>query len=174
MAQAADGMGWIHESTLARLVEVPRSTYQTWDSEDLVRRPESGAFTKLHVVEALLCRTARSHLSVNATRNGMHRVRADNGLERVVDLVRDPRDIAFIDLIVNKDQSAFELCSSEREIVQAVRDALRPRLSLVAPLGQVFADAMTVFENEANRGAPPNVRKRGRPPKASVIPLRGG
>lgn len=172
MAHTADDMGWIHESTLARLVDVPRSTYQTWDNEDLVRRPDSGAFTKLHVVEALICRTARGHLSINATRNGMHRVRQDHRLERIVDLVREPQNVAFIDLVVNKDASAFTLCLNEDEVLQAVRDPLRARLSLVAPLGQVLADAMTVFDNEANRGAPPSARKRGRPPK--VIPLRGG
>jgi hypothetical protein len=174
MGQVADDMGWIFESTLAKLVEVPRSTYQTWDREGLVQRPETGAFAKLHVVEAILCRTARAHLSINATRNGMRRVREDPGLGHVVDLVRDPRKVAFVDLVVNKDQSAFALCLSEREVVEAVRDPVRPRLSVVAPLGQMFADAMTVFNNEANPGAAPNARRRGRPPKASVIPLRGG
>jgi len=167
-------MGWIYEATLAKLVDVPRSTYQSWDSEDLVQRADSGACTKLHVVEALICRTARAHLSINATRNGMHKVREDHGLEQIVDLVRDPKKVAFIDLVVNKDQSAFTLCLTEREVIQEVRDPLRPRLSLVAPLGRMFADAMTVFDNEANHGPQPSARKRGRPPKAAVIRLRGG
>jgi len=174
MKQATDEIGWIYESTLAKLADVPRSTLQTWDTEDLVQRAESGACTKLHVVEAIICRTARAHLSINATRNGMHRMREDHGLENIVDLVRDPRKVAFVDLVVNKDQSAFTLCLTEDEVVEAVRDPLRPRLSLVAPVGQMLADAMTVFDNEANRGAPPSARRRGRPPKAAVIPLRGG
>jgi hypothetical protein len=176
MAQITDGIMWIHESTLVKLADLARSTYQTWDSEDLVQRPDSGAFRKLHLVEALICKTARPELSLNATRNGMHRLRGDL-LEQVVDRVRDPRKVAFLDLVVNKNESAFELCLSDREVAQAVRDPRGSRTCVITPLGQVFADAMRVFENEANRGAPPSVRKRGRPPKdklASVIPLRGG
>jgi hypothetical protein len=177
MAQVADGILWIHESTLVKLADIPRSTYQTWDAELLVRRPASGAFSRLQVVEAIVCRAARAQLSLNATRNAMDRVRDDSVLGGVVDLVRDPRKVAFVDLVVNKDDSDFKLCFSEREVLEAVRNPQGPCSCVVTILGRVFADAMKAFDNEASRGRPPSIRKRGRPPKeksASVIPLRGG
>ena len=77
MSSVADGFLWAPESTFTRVVGVPRSTYHTWGSERLVMPPESGGFTKLHVVEAAICKEARRELSVNATRSGMDRVRED-------------------------------------------------------------------------------------------------
>lgn len=176
MAGVADGILWIHELTLVRLLDLARSTYQTWSAEGLIRRPDSGAFTKVHLVEAVICRSARLELSVNATRNGMDRLR-EEVLEHVVDAVREPDKMAFVDLVVNKNASSFELCLSARELTRAVRDPRGSRTCVITPLGQLLAEAMQGFENEANRGSPPSRRRRGRPPKehsASVIPLRGG
>ncbi len=176
MTRVADGILWVPESALSKITGVARSSLQSWDSDGIIDRPSSGAFRKLHVVEALICKTVRAELSLNATRNGMQRLRQDQ-LESIVERVRDPRKVAFVDLVVNTTESAFEACFSQRELLRAVRDPRRSRTSVVTPLGQVFADAMQVFENEANRGSPPSVRKRGRPSKdeqiARVIPLRG-
>jgi hypothetical protein len=177
MTQVADGILWIYESTLVKVAGIARSTYQTWDAELLVRRPASGAFNRLQLVEAIVCKAARAQLSLNATRNAMDRVRDGGILEDVVDLLRSPRKVAFVDLVVNKDDSEFTLCFSEREVLEAVRNPQGPCSCVVTILGRVLTDAMKTFDNEANRGRPPSIRKRGRPPKeksASVIPLRGG
>ncbi len=177
MTAASDGMMWVPEVTLAGIVGVPRSTYLSWDKEGLVRRPASGACTEIHVVEGIICRHARAQLSVNATRTGMHRLREPEALERIVDLVRDPETLAVVDLVVNKDRSAMQLCLSARELARAVRDPHGPRESVVVPLGPPLAAAMEVFRNEANRGVAPTARRRGRPAKgaaAPVIRLKGG
>lgn len=177
MAQVTDGILWIPESVLSKVTGVARSSLQSWDTDGLIERPRSGAFRKLHVVETLICRTVRAELSLNATRSGMQRLRQE-WLESIVDRVRDPKEIAFVDLAINTTESFFEISFSERELLLAVRDPQGARTSVVAPLGDTLAKAMQVFENEANRGSPPSVRRRGRPAKeeliADVVQFRGG
>jgi hypothetical protein len=176
MASVADGMLWTPELPFARIIAVPRSTYQTWDARGLVQRPASRSFTKRHVVEALICKAARDELSLNATRMGMDRLR-DGLLDDVLRRVRDPQKVAPIDLVVNKSNSTFDICATPRELARAVRDPRGPRTCVVTPLGNVFANTLGAFEKEANRGAAPSVSKLGRPPKSalgSVTRLTGG
>ena len=174
MAAGSDGLRWVRETCLVSLVDVPRSTYASWAAEGLLERPDSGAYTETHVVEALLLHAVRARLPLAAARNAARRLRSDGLVAEITDRFREPTASAHLDLVIESDIGAVSVCFDDADLLQAVRHPTRPRTFTVVPLADDIARAMTGFDNNAERGSPPTKRSRGRPRTraASVTPLR--
>jgi hypothetical protein len=166
---AADGLLWLPEVRLLKLAGVSRSTYQSWASEELIARPSTGAYYPFHLVEAVLCGAIRAKLPLVATKNAMRDLRETDMLGAVVDRVRDFSVVRQVDLVIELEIAEATLCVSDEELLRAVRDPARTRTSTVTPLGDVLARAMRGFHNQAEAGAAPEIRKRGRPAKSAPV-----
>lgn len=164
MSAAADGIQWMPESRFCALLQIPRSTLQSRDSEDLLVRPETGAFTETHVVEALLVDRLRAFLPVATTRNAMRRLRADGTLSEATDRFRELRAGDRLDIVIDTDIGEVHLCLDDAALLLAVRDDRHTRTLVVAPLADDVRRAIKGFRNGAEVGSPPVKRARGRRP----------
>ena len=176
MPAGSDGLLWVRELVFATLVGIARSSYQAWESDDLLTRPANGAYTQTHVVEAVLLAELRSRLPVPAVRNAMRGLRADGLLENITDRFRSPSRTAYLDLVIEADIGGVAVCFSERELLREVRRSRLPRTLTIVPLSETLTRSIAGFHNNAESGAPPTKRARGRPSssRAEVTALRRG
>lgn len=167
MAAAADGLRWMPESRFCALLQLPRSTLHSWDSEEILVRPSTGAFTEAHVVEMLVVERVREHLPVAMTRSAMRALREANALSRAADRFRELRAEDRLDIVIDTGIGDVHLCLDEDALLRAVRDDRHTRTLVIVPLADDARRAIKGFRNGAERGQPPAKRARGRRPSAA-------
>lgn len=174
MPVGSDGLLWVRELRLVSLVDVSRSTYQSWDTEGLLSRPATGAYTQTHVVEALVAGALRTRLPLTAARNAMNQARAEGLVAEATDRFRTSSPDAYLDLVIDPQIADVVFCFDEAALLHAVREPRLPRTLCIVPLAEALTRAMTGFHNNATSGPIPSKRTRGRPRSepGTITPLR--
>lgn len=162
--RSADLRGeWVTEARLLMLVDLARSTYQSWLRDGLLDLPASGVFEERDVLEVLLAAVLRELFPLAEVRSLWRSLLREG-------IVRDFLELALsiqgnedrLDLVVEPATGRLSLASNPASLLAAVRDDHRALQVQVVPLATRIAVAREGFGRFSSPDPLPAVR-RGRP-----------
>jgi DNA-binding transcriptional MerR regulator len=171
---AAEDFRWVAEQRLLILVDLARSTLQSWIKERLLEPSDRGVFSENEVLEILLVAALRELFPLAETRSLWRNLRRDGKVGEYLQLSRLlTSDQQRLDLVVEPATGRVTFAPNTRSLLAAVRDDQRPRTVHIVPMGSRILDARSGFDSFASTEPRPTTR-RGRPPgrRAAVHSIR--